>query len=407
MSIFSFLNFKKTKNNYSLVFDIGAGSVAASLVKFTDKPGFRVIYSVRELIQYQEKISSEKYLTYMITALNSASEKIQKQLSSNPHTDRGGKMDVSRAFMIFSSPWCISQTKIIKVQKDKPFELTKKVLEKIILDEENLVKKDIESTNMFKDIKSLGDVIEKKIVQTKINGYKVDDPYGKVIKELELSLFVTVVPKEILKTVKETYGKYFAIKEVWSHSLTLASFTTIRDFYPNQKNFVQIDINEEITEVSIIKDGVIISTSSIPIGRNYFVRIVASENKVTSEIADSMIKMHCDGSCEEGAAVKLEKAMSAATDKWIANLKEIFNSFIAEIYIPKAVFFVASNDFICFISNKLKESRLAQFGISNESFEILSINHKSIKDVCKMAIQKDEDVILKIEELFLDKIYNI
>ena len=105
MSLFSF--FKKNKESYSLVFNIGSGSVSGGIVKFTEAPGENVTYYAKENIPFQREISVPKHLELMKSALTKLTERIQKN----------NQKRIDRIFYVFSSPWCASQTKVIRVKE--------------------------------------------------------------------------------------------------------------------------------------------------------------------------------------------------------------------------------------------------------------------------------------------------
>src|SRR3989344_3067834 len=94
--------FPKTKNKSELVvvFDIGSSSVGGALF-YTDKSGVpKIIFSIREPIVAEEKLDVD----------------------------------------ILSSPWYISQTRVVTLQKDTSFLFTSKLADDLIQKEVELVK---------------------------------------------------------------------------------------------------------------------------------------------------------------------------------------------------------------------------------------------------------------------------
>ena len=87
MSLFSFL--KKNKESYSLVIDIGSGSVSGAIVKFTERSGVNVIHYVREPIPYQQDISITKHLKLMGSTLSIVAHKLRSEgFKKLSHKDR-------------------------------------------------------------------------------------------------------------------------------------------------------------------------------------------------------------------------------------------------------------------------------------------------------------------------------
>jgi len=371
MSLFSFL--KKNRQSYSLVFNIGSGSVSGGVVRFTEAPGENVTFYAKENITFQEEIDISKHLDLMKSALTTLASKIQK----------GGPKKIDRVFYIFSSPWSVSQTKVIKIKENKAFKITESYLNNIIEEQEK---------NFQTEIAKTGKIIEKKIIQVKINGYLVNDFYNKTTKELELSVFFTVVPENILNTVEDAVSKTFIPGEVWCHSLILATQSVINDLFPQKEDFISMEVSEEITDISIVKNNVMISSASIPLGRNDFMRALSKELNVTEEIADSQIKMHGSNSNDELGNMKLSVAMDKAGLDWITKISEIFSSFKEKIYVPDSVFMIADPDLFVFLKNKIEK----------QDFKVVVLDNKKIRPPIP-----GNDLIFKIELMFLDNIYKI
>jgi len=381
MSLFSFT--KKNSNKYSLVFNIGSGSVSGGIIKFTEKVGENVIYFTKENIPFQQEVSVPRHLDLMKSTLITLANKIQTEGIKKLITKNKNKISFDRVFYIFSSPWCISQTKTIRVKESKPFKVTESYLNKIIDEQEH---------KFQAEIAGFGSIIEKKIIQIKANGYIVNDINNKTIKDLEISVFFTVVPEKILNVIEKAVSKTFNINNVWCHSFPLAAFSVIRNLFPQNEDFIFMDISEEITDISIIKDNIIVSNASIPLGRNHFVRNLSRVLKVSKEIADSMIKIHCAKDHDQLASLRLSMSMDDAAKEWLNKIFETLDSLKNEIYVPESIFLITTSDLIPFLKEKLEK----------HDFSVLLINNNKVKSTVAV-----DDLIFKLELMFLDNIYKI
>jgi cell division ATPase FtsA len=381
MSFFSFL--KSNKESYSLVFDIGSGSVSGGLVRFTEKPGVDVIYYTKELIPFQQEVSIPKHLRLMKGSLANLASRINSEGLKIINKKRDKKITISDVFYIFSSPWSVSQTQTVRIKENKAFKITEDYLSNLLEEQEK----------QFQiNIAKAGKIIEKKIIQLKVNGYAVSEFYGKMARELEVSLFFTSVPEDILQLVGEAVGKTFNIKNSWCHSLSLSVLSVIKNLFPQRDDFIYMDINEEITDISIVRDNIMTNGVSIPLGRNHFVRELSQVLKVSVEIADSMVKMHCLKNRDELASLNLAVAMDTAARNWLDRIFKALNSLEDKVYAPEAIFLVANNDLACFIKDKLQK----------HDFEVLLLENKKIKSSII-----SENTIFKIELMFLDNLYKI
>ncbi len=381
MSFFSFG--KRNKGSYSLVFNISSGSVAGGIINFSEKEGEDVTYYSKEIIPFQDEISVPKHLELLKSSLTTLAARIQAEGLKKIEASTGRKIRIDRVFYVFSSPWSVSQTKTIRIKDQKPIKITESYLSKLIKEQEK---------QFQAGISKVGKIIEQKIIQVKVNGYAVDNFYGKQAKDLELSVFFSVVPEDILLTIDSAVSKTFNVKNVWCHSLSLSTFSIIQDLFPQKKDFIHIDISEEMTDISIIKDNVMISAASIPLGRNDFIRELSKELKVTPEIADSMISMQTAKSNDQLAAMRLAMAMDSAARNWLSKIFEVLDSLKDKIYVPECIFLIANSDLIPFLKDKLEK----------RDFKVLIIENKKIKSSSDIA-----DTVYKLGLMFLDKLYKI
>lgn len=385
MSFFSFRQktpkkptVKADKESYSLVFNISSGSITGALIKFTERVGIDVILLEKEKISIQTETSIQKRLRAMQTTLSSVANKIAKK----------GLGKIEKTFYLFSSPWSVSQTKTIRVKEGKAFKVTPTYLNKLISSHEKQYQEDIAKAKSFADITSLGQVVDKKIVQIKINDYPVEKVNNQLARDLELSLFFTIVPKEILQAVEDAVSKSFRTKHIWYHASSLTIFSALKDLFPQKDSFLYLDMSDELTDIVLVKDGIMINEASFPIGHSYFIKKLAKEMKVTEELALSTLKLQSNKSNDELAALKLSVALDRVSKIWLDHVTQVFITLKEKVYLPETLFLIINNDLTNFLASKLKTPDL----------EIILIDQKNIKS---------EDIIFKINLLFLDKMYKI
>jgi cell division ATPase FtsA len=371
MSLFSF--FKKNKESYSLVFNISSGSVSGGVIRFTEAPGENVSFYAKEIIPFQKEISVPKHLELMKTSLNTLADKIRKNCQKK----------IDRVFYIFSSPWCASQTKTIRVKESKTFKVTSDYLNHLIDEQEKTFQTDITKA---------GKAIERKIIQVKLNGYIVDDFYNKSTKELEVSVFFTVVPENVLQTVEQAVSKVFLVNDVWCHSLALTCQSIIKNFYPQKNDFIYIDISEEITDISIIMNNIMVNNVTLPLGRNDFIRELSKVLNVSKEIADSQISIHNAKANDDLGSMKLAVAMDKAGLDWLSKISQILNDLREKVYVPDSIFLIVSNDLIPFLKEKIEK----------QDFKVVLLDNKKIKPPIP-----GNDIIFKLGLMFLDNLYKI
>ena len=101
----------KAKGELTLVFSVASFAVSGVLFE-AQKSGIpKIISSVQEPIALEKKIDLDRFLFLTMKSLETVADKIYKAGLGAP----------SRVFCVLSSPWYISQTRIINLKKNTPF----------------------------------------------------------------------------------------------------------------------------------------------------------------------------------------------------------------------------------------------------------------------------------------------
>src|SRR6185436_7890961 len=118
------------REQLTLVFDVGSSSVGGALFSAGEGGNPHIVASARELLVLEENIDADRFLDLTLKSL----EKVAAVLAS--------KGAPRRVFVILSSPWYSSQTRIIKMKKDEPFVFTNELADELIKKEREIFKKE-------------------------------------------------------------------------------------------------------------------------------------------------------------------------------------------------------------------------------------------------------------------------
>lgn len=398
MSLFSFSR-NKNQEEVSFVFHIGSGSISGYIVKFSQISRPKIIYSTTAPILFQKNINQEKYFKFMIKSFDSVVKDIQKK--GIPHLNFTGlkHYGIKKVFYILSSPWCVSQTKLIKIKKDKPFEVNRDSIEDFI--------KKQEEGFLANDSSEGSKIIERKIIEAKLNGYKMTEIYGKKTKDIELSFFMTSSPEYVLKELKNTIRKYFNIRSHYFYSFALSSFSMIRDIYSDKKNFIYLDVHEELTDLSIVKDDIFAESVSFPMGKNFFIRHLSEYMRISADEARSMINLCAENKCDNSTSQKVNATINIALKSWLDNFHFVLTSLSLKMCLPKILFIMSSDELDVFLIKEIKKERFSQFSMTDELFDVIMLNNKNFDDRCDSDKNFKNDPFAKVECLFLNKIFNL
>jgi hypothetical protein len=378
----------KSSGELMLVFNIGSSDVGGALFWAQDSGVPKIIFSTTESIRLEEKVDTEKFLSLTIQSLEIVINRITKANLGKPQ----------KIFCVLSSPWHVSQTRIISYKKNTPFVFTAKLAESLTQKEINLFEEEY-----LKKHASAGNpnrIIELKNIKTILNGYETSEPLDQKAKELEMIIFVSVSEEEILKKIEDTIGKYFHSTHVKFSSFTLSSFTVVRDMYIQQENFLLLDVGGEVTDISMTKKNILRESVSFPLGLNFLTRGVASGLGCTLSEAKSLISLFKDGHAEKSVAEKIALIFDQLKTKWLKDFQESLANISNDISIPSTIYMTTDKDFAEFFTQTIKTEQFNQYTLTESKFEIIFLD---VQEFFGVAVF--EESAIHNSSLIIDAIY--
>lgn len=387
MGIFSS---NKKKDELILVFNIRSSSVGGALF-WAQKSGIpKIIFSTIEPIPTQDKIEIDKFLSLTIQTLEIVVKKISKAGLGAP----------SAIFCVLSSPWYVSQTRIINFKKNTPFTFTAKLADSLIQKEINLFEE--ENLAKYANVDNSVRTIELKNIKTILNGYETSEPLNQKADELEMVIFISMSGEQVLKKIEDEIGKYFHFKQLRFSSFTMAFFTVVRDMhlYQEQENFLLIDIGGEVTDISMIKKNILRESATFPLGRNFLTRGVSSHLGCTQSEANSLISLLKDGHAEETLSKELTPIMDQLRAEWLKKFQESLANLSNDISIPATIYLAVDKDLADFFSQTIKTEQFNQYTLTESKFEVMFLSTQTLHGLAIF-----EEPVIREPNLIIDSIY--
>jgi len=383
----------KDKEELALVFDIGSSSVAGALF-YMQKSGVpKIIFSIREPIKLENQINFEKFLNLTIKSLDVIVNKICMQKLGAP----------KKIFCVLSSPWYASQTRIIKLEKNTSFIFNSKLADsltqkEITLFEEEHLKKYLNNKEKIRPI-------ELKNMKTLLNGYATPNPLNQKTKELEMTLFLSMSPEEVLSKIEESIGKHFYRGNIKFSSFAMASFSVARDMFVHQENFLLVDIGGEVTDISMVKKDILRTSISFPMGRNYMIRGVASALGCTLDEAKSYISLYKDEHMAKPNEKKFGPVVGKLKTEWLKKFQESLVNLSNDISIPATIFITVDQDFVQFFTELIKTEQFNQYTLTEAKFRIIFLGTQALHGIAIFQENIIRDSFLIIESIYINRFF--
>src|SRR5205823_599360 len=95
-----------------------------------------ILYTHREPLTFQTHVTSKRLLDAMLKLLGDVALHLQKEGLVHLHKTLLGTPTIKNVFCVFSSPWYISQTKVVRISEEKSFQVTQAYVDQIVRSEE-------------------------------------------------------------------------------------------------------------------------------------------------------------------------------------------------------------------------------------------------------------------------------
>lgn len=396
-------SFGRPKTDLALIFDIGSSSVGAALALLEKDAPTRVFYTVRETISLAETPEPERFFRDMLAALARVNAAVLKDGFRHIHLPKKrGSHRIKHVAYVFSSPWCVTQTKIIGIDRKKSFAFTKNFVARIVAEHEKRF--GLATINArSSDLADRLTVLERRIVHVSLDGYHVAQPYGKKARQAEISLFMSLAPKPVIDRISEVSLTTFHPRDTKMFSSPLVAFSMVRDSFHDIDDFTFLDLGGEISEVSVVKGGLILETVSFPSGFRSLVRTVAWSLKTSYGEAESLLRLHADGHADAVAKGRLSTALQAASDEWSSALRMALSRLAHKSSLPRELFINADSDLVHFFISSIKEQKADHFGDDGGPFCVNLLKPDNFKGAVTFAPHARKDVSLALAAAFLGR----
>jgi hypothetical protein len=368
----------------AMIFDIGTDSVAGSFVHFNPGSHPHVIYTRRSHwhtdgnASFDTMLRSTKYtLANVARSMQEAYPELAKE---------------STIYVTLSAPWFAHETRRAELSRRTFFKVTPKIIE-------NMKAKEMKEFMEESQNAHGGDfvVVEETIIDVSVNGYATDKPVGKKAKHINMSLYLSVAPAEVISVIEDTLGQIFHHKVVFQTS-TLVSYVVSRDFFAKEKDYVFFDVGGELTDILVVKNDAIFQTLSFPLGTQYFYGSIAKSLKTTTHEVRSLLAVKED--LHKTVVKKLDTAKEKAYKGYESHLEGALKKLSKEHKLPQDVYLSGYKLFEEDLKNILEGEHYSHFSIFDTKFSVSTINNTDLHR--KIRYQRDvpRDLFVALSTLY-------
>ncbi len=373
-------------------FDITSSSVGGILAQHNPEKSPEIITSSRFETEFFPDFNFQKFQRSIFKTFDRTAAYLKKKMPE-------GRRKPDAVLVAFSSPWYASKTKLVRLKKPEEFEVSENFISKIIDEETKSFKEEWQkkqNTGSRSAESDELDILESKNMKVSLNGYPVKRFAGKKALSLEFYLYMSMGIKAIKEKVKETISRHFGegIKTQF-HTSPFVFFNVLKNVIDLEKGALIIDVGGEITDVVLIRNGVLEEAISFSKGENFLIRRIASVFRVSPEEASSLLGQYTRGDLHSASKEKMRNIIELAGKEWCQFFKNSLGS--PEFsFLPSQIFFIGRGaaavlkDFVNCEGNQIFSSQL----ILPEAFK----KHFYFA----RGFGEEKDILLMIHSLFAD-----
>lgn len=384
-----FLFGSKKKEKIVAIFDIGSGSVGGAFARIpTDGKGVPFIMkskSVRNDIKYHENFNFDLFLKDMIDALSLSADSLYNKKIGAP----------DEIVCVLASPWYLSETRTVKMSKDKPFTFSKSIASELIQKEISGLTESYKTK--YGNLNSIPQMIEQHTMAVSLNGYNVLDPLGKKCNFIEMNMIISLAPKLCLDKIRETLSKTFHRTNITFSSFTVSTYLAVRDKYIIPDSYLLLDISGEITDVGIVTKGVLKSVSSFPFGKKTFFNYMCTKLEIELRDAKELFKLYNAGDLSNEYKNKVVPLFKSIENSWGEAFNQCIVTLPRTLILPNTIFLTADNDIKSWFANVLRNEEYIQPTISDHKCTVVTLDGPEFLNMCD--IEGACDPFLMIEAI--------
>lgn len=344
---------KSPANRCGAIVDVGSGSVGVAIVVLNSESGkLHTVWTQREHIQMGTDVNPKALLKKInVTIVNVLLELGSNGVKALSQFDPS--LTISSVQTTICAPWSYTVTKTIHYNRDSSFVITKDLLSQLVETAKKQIQEELPNK---KAIENLGlRIITDVTVQTKLNGYTINNPVGKKCKYVSLANISTVAREDILLVIEESLDKIFPKITVNHFSFMLIYYAVLEQLHPDTTEICLVDVTNEATEIGFVRKNVLTYTTNIPYGTFSLSREIAQACKIPSEEAYSILKDGLDNA-KNVYGINKFTLINNIVDTYIDNLANQFSSTNDGLSISNTLFLHTSKNTEEFFANCLKKA---------------------------------------------------
>lgn len=364
MSLFS----SKQDVRFVYLFHIGSAEVRAALVRIEVGKPSEIIYSTASHIPFLELTDRERYERAMLATLLEVTVRVTSEKISQLSSHVRNKLEY---ICVLSSPWFVEATNTIVLKKTKPFVVTPALIDELGKKEEERFLQEISTPNT----KNTSAEVERELLSIQLNGYETGSFYDKKTQELRCVFHFSNTSEKLRSHIHEALSQHQGSNHITFMSSTFMAYRALGILLPQEKNYIQVVVSGECTDLSLVEHGLFLETQTFPHGTRSVLREMTTKSKMSMEEAESRVGLYFSNK----QALRTDDAYAIfkkAFDTWSNLFLKTAARLSQGTPLPLRVLIIARTPWHEMYEAKLKTLTLGNLTLNTETFVASSLTEE-------------------------------
>lgn len=348
-----------------MIISIETGRVLLSIVDNKSDQSMSISYLEHYLMPFDETPTPTELSRKLLATVEEALVDFGKSAQARSH------VDIELLFLL-GSPWHVSWSDTIHISKDKPFKVSAREIEEAV-------------NSTFRSSHNGFTIISRHIMGYKMNGYSMGDPMGKITSSLDMHAYVESAPEAVITSLSSVIRKH--LPHI-SMSFTTASFAAVEavKHYSNMKDMILILPEYDVTDVILVKNGMIQSMASLPWGGASMARDLFG--KVSSGIEEAFAKSNrlLSGELDTKEVERVTKLSQDIRSKLVSDFRNILWKMNESLLLPGDCVVVGDNIAAHFIAKWLDDEDYSEQTYTLNGLKISLLSGKDLASLLAIDI---------------------
>lgn len=380
----------RSKTTIVAVYDVSSCAVSGAHAILGPGREIQITAQQHSHTPFVTDINAARLLDQSVAALTKTVAAIQKETRHHPE----------HVQLVLSSPWYFSQTRQIVYKKNTPFVCTRELIDMLITADVQQMRNESPHFGVEGEYR----IVDKQISQVLLNGYAVEDPYGKKTQNISFALIVTIAPKQAIERFTAVLERAYGSRSVHIAASPYVSYVALRDSVGVAPDAMVIDIGEEVTDVAFIKNDIFLYQHSFPVGTHGLYRVLAEQGKHTDGEVKAAITSFRLGKLSHTAKRGVEQAIVTFISTWQQGMRTVIDEGQFGLTIPAQCFIVADPLFEQLFVKAITHDVFMQHSVAQGSMEPLFVKQSMVEGLLQHTASGSIDTTIALDVLFIQRL---